>query len=456
MDTGQYILQAVPPACGRGVSPCIPTLDGSLPANVIVTPHANHSIINNSYDNWQPRFGFSYMLLQNTVIRGGISRFFDNWAGINQLATNNQGTWPDTSYLSVSNLNSIYPDPTTGQNPLGLGSGTEIEPAPTPFTQVNFFTDPLYKNAYSIEWNFGVQRQIKTSTVIEMDYVGSHSLRLDSNLVRNVALYPGPGPVSARAPFSYITPTQYDKSNSAGNYNALQMKGRTAFGRTSTVLASYTWSKTLDLGCDGYFGGGASCSVQDPNHPEHDWSVAGYDIPQLLTISYVYELPIGSGRAWNIAQPVLNEILGNWQVSGIFTARSGVPFHANASAQIPNIGNNYERPNKTCTNPYRSGGGTMYLNTSCFSVPAAYTFGSEPRNDLRTPHVTNFDASVLKSFVLGEKTGREVQFRTDFFNAFNESAFGTPDTTITDPTFGLVNVTAQTEREIQFSLKVMF
>lgn len=456
MDTGQYILQAVPPACSTGVSPCMPTTGGGLPANVIVTSHANHSIINNSYDNWQPRFGFSYLATNGTVLRGGISRFFDNWAGINQLATNNQGTWPDTSYLAVSNLNGVYPAPTTGQNPLGLGSGVTIQPAPTPFTQVNFFTDPFYKNAYSIEWNFGVQQQIRNSTVVEMDYVGSHSLRLDSNLVRNVALYPGPGAVSARSPFSYITPTQYDKSNSNGNYNALQVKARTAFGRSSTLLGSYTWSKTIDLGCDGYFGGGASCSVQDPNHVENDRSVAGYDVPQLGTLSYVYQLPIGSGKSINVSQPVLNEILGNWQFDGIYTARSGVPFHTNASAQISNIGNNYERPNKTCGNPYRNSGNTQSLNTSCFSAPAAYTFGSEPRNDLRSAHVTNFDASIIKDFPLGEQTARNVQFRTDFFNAFNEAAFGVPDTTLTDSTFGRVTSTAQTEREIQFALKVTF
>lgn len=457
LDTGQYILQAVPPACYTGASPCIPTTTGALPPNVVVTPHSNHSIVNNVYDNWQPRIGLSYLLRPTTVIRAGAGRFFDNWAAVNQNAGNYQGSWPDTSYLSNTQLNSPFPDASTGANPLGLGAGAHITPAPNPFTQNNFFVDPFYKDAYAIEWNFGVQQQIGSGTLIETDYVGSHSLRLDSNLVRNTALYPGPGPISARQPFSYITPTHYEKSNSNANYNSLQAKVRSQIGQNSTLLASYTWSKTIDLGCDGYFGGPTSCSVQNPYNliADGDRSVAGYDIPQYLSVSFVYELPIGTGKAVNISNRALNEVVGNWSLNGIYTARSGIPYHADASAAISNTENQFERPNKTCSNPYQSGGGRRLLNTSCFSVPAAYTFGTEPRNDLRTPHVTNLDASVEKDFPWSEGK-REVQFRTDFFNTFNEVAFAKPDSTVTDSTFGITTSTANTERLIQFSLKINF
>jgi len=457
LDTGQYILQAVPPACDTGASPCIPTADGSLPANVIVTPKGNGSIIHSTDDNWQPRIGLSYQLVPGTVIRAGAGRFFDNWAAVNQLSTNYMGSWPDTSFLQVTNLNSPYPNAATGQNPLDLGTGGNITPAPTPFTQVNFFTDPFYKNAYAIEWNFGLQQQLKSHTLLEADYVGSHTSRLDSNLVRNVGLYPASTPLSTRQPFSYITPTQFDKSNSNANYNSLQIKARSQYGQNLAALVSYTWSKTIDLGCDGYFGGPAACSVQDPYHMQNDRSVAGFDIPQILSASFIYELPIGSGRSMSISNAVLNAVAGNWGVNGIFTARSGQPFHGVASAQIANTGNNFERPDRTCSSPYSATRGIEYLNTSCFSVPPLYTFGTEPRNDLRSPHVTNLDMSVVKTFPWGENASAEnVEFRTDFFNSLNEAALGTPDTTITDPTFGKISSTAQAERIIQLSLKVNF
>lgn len=456
LDTGLYILQAVPPACYTGAAPCIPTADGSLPANVVVTPHGNHSIVNNVYDNWQPRIGISYLLRPSTVIRMSGGRYFDDWAGTNQNASNYQGSWPDTSYLSNTNLNSPYPTASTGANPLGLGAGAVITPAPTPFTQNNFFVDPNYKDAYSIEWNFGVQQQFGTRTVFEADYVGSHTLRLDSNLIRNTALYPGPGPISARSPFAYISPTHYEKSNSNANYNALQTKLRSQIGKSSTLLASYTWSKTISLACDGYFGGATSCSVQNPYNMigEGDRSVAGYDLPQNLAFSFIYALPVGAGKLVNISNRALDEVIGGWNVNGIYTARSGVPYHANSSPGIANAGDQFERPNKTCSNPYQSGGGRQLLNKSCFSTPAPYTFGSEPRNDLRSPHVTNFDSSVEKRFPWGE--GRDVDFRTDFFNTFNVHAFAAPDSTITDANFGLATTTADIERELQFSLKITF
>ena len=461
LDTGQYIIANVPGGCYTGASPCIPTADGSLPANVVVTPKGNQSIIFNTYDNWQPRLGFSYLLRPTTVVRAGAGRFFDNWAAIQQLATNYQGNWPDTTYLLANNLNATAPDPTTGQNPLSLGTGAQILPAPTPFSQVNWMIDPYYKNAYSIQYNFGVQQQVKTNTVLQANYVGAHSLRTDSGSYRNTALYPAPGPISARQPFSYITPTYYDKSVANSNYNAFQFQARTVLEKKLTLLGAYTWSKTITLGCDGFFGS-EGCSIQNPYNLKADRSVAGYDVPQNLSFSWVYQLPIGRGELVDISNSLVNEIVGGWGFHGIYTAYSGVPFNNNAgNDDLGNTGNVVERADRSCSNPYSGGRNVQYLKQSCFANPAAYTFGSEPRNDLRTPHVTNLDLTLDKSFSLG-KEGRSLNFRTDFFNSLNQAAFGPyqgstqPDNTVTDANFGLFTGTAQVEREIQFALKINF
>jgi hypothetical protein len=466
LDTGQYIMARVPPACSTGATPCLPTADGSLPANVVVTQSGNGSIIHNTYDNVQPRVGITYEAVPGTVVRASGGRFFDNWAAIQQLATNYQGNWPDTTFLLKNNLNSPYPDPSTGQDPLSLGSGAQILPAPTPFNQVNWMIDPYYKNAYSLQWNFGIQQSVGRGTVIEADYVGSHTSRLDSGSYRNTAITPGPGPLTTydangnltalgtRQPFPYITPTYYDKSVANANYHAFQFKTRAKLGEKLTVLGSYTWSKTIDLGCDGFFGS-EGCSVQNPYNLRGDRSVAGYNIPQLLSLSYVYALPIGQGRALNISNGAADSILGNWTFSGIFTTRSGQPFNANASGDIPNTGNVVERADRGTCSPYTSSKGRSYLNTACFSTPPDFTFGTEGRNDLRSPDVTNLDLSLEKSFPLWSDA-RKVNFRTDFFNSLNHQSLGVPDTTVTDSTFGQITSTAQTEREIQFALKIYF
>jgi hypothetical protein len=250
LDTGQYILAGVPPACSAGVSPCIP--GGTLPANVVVTNSGNGSIIHNTFDNIQPRLGIAYQILPNTVIRVMGARFFDNWAAIQQFATNYQGTWPDTSNLTASDLNQTVPN-ATAEDPLGLGSGAQITPAPTPWNQSgSFMIDPLYKNGESWQWDLGVQQQVGASTVVEAGYVGSHSSRLDSGAFRNTAIIPGPGPIAPRQPFPYIEPTHYDKSIANSNYNSLEAKVRTIIGHRLTLLGAYTWSKTIDLSCDGF------------------------------------------------------------------------------------------------------------------------------------------------------------------------------------------------------------
>jgi hypothetical protein len=452
LDTGQYILAAVPPACSTGVSPCIP--GGVLPQNVVVTNSGNGSIVHNTHDNVQPRLGIAYQIRPNTVIRATGGRFFDNWAAIQQLATNYQGNWPDTAFLGANNLNHTVPD-ATAEDPLNLGSGGQITPAPTPWTQVNFMIDPYYKNGYSWQWNLGAQQQLGADTVVEADYVGSHSSRLDSGAVRNTAVIPGPGPIAPRQPFPYITPTNYDKSISNANYNSLQAKVRTIIGHRLTFLGAYTWSKTIDTGCDGFFGT-EGCSVQNVYDLRLDRSVAGFDVPQLLSASFVYELPFGHGQAFSISNPILNAVAGGWSTAGIFTTRSGQPFNAAASGDIANVGAaNGIRPDRLCSNPYTPAKGKQYLNSSCFASPAQFHFGSEGRNDLRSPHVNNLDFSALKSFPLPFRE-MNLQFRADFFNLFNLSPLGVPDTTVTDTTFGQITSTATTEREIQFALKLYF
>jgi len=452
LDTGQYILAAVPPACSTGVSPCIP--GGVLPPNVVLTDTGNGSIVHNTYDNIQPRLGIAYQLRPNTVVRATGGRFFDNWAAIQQLATNYQGNWPDTAFLGANNLNHTVPD-TSAEDPLSLGSGQQITPAPTPWTQVNFMIDPYYKNAYSWQWNLGLQQQFGANTVVEADYVGSHSSRLDSGAIRNTAVIPGPGPIAPRQPFPYITPTNYDKSINNANYHALQAKVRSIVGRRLTFLGAYTWSKTIDTGCDGFFGT-EGCSVQNVYNLRLDRSVAGFDIPQLLSVSFVYELPFGRGQALNISNPVLNAAAGGWSAAGIFTTRSGQPFHASASGDIANVGAaNGIRADRLCSSPYTPEKGKQYLNPACFAPPAQFHFGSEGRNDLRSPHVNNLDFSALKTFPIPFRE-MNLQFRADFFNLFNLSPLGVPDTTVTDTNFGQITSTAITEREIQFALKLYF
>jgi outer membrane receptor protein involved in Fe transport len=462
LDTGQYILNAVPPACSATVqAPCIP--GGALPAHVVVTTLGNHAILHNSYDNWQPRLGLAYRLGSNTVLRAAATRYYDNWAAIQQLATNYQGTWPSVGFVLANNLNyptSASPTPTIpSSDPLSLGSG--VYPSPTPFNQVNWMLDPYYKDAYSIQWNFGVQHSFNHGMMVEGNYVGAHDVRLDSGSYRNTAVTPGPGDPSLRYPFPYITPTFFDKSVGTGSYEAFQFSWRKTSSNGLTFLVSYTYSKTMNLGCDGFFGSGNAssgnegCQIQDPYNLKRDWSVAGFDLTHNLAASWVYNLPFGSGQQYKSSSRVVNAVLGNWRFNGIGTLRSGVPYTVVASAQdIENVGGVTERANvigpKYMANPTRD----QFLNPASFVDPPPFTYGIQGRNTLRTPHVSNLDLSLSREFPFTES--KRLEFRVDAFNAFNSQALGQPDAAVGDPNFGVVTSTAQTERQIQFALKLFW
>ncbi|MGH9395550.1 MAG: carboxypeptidase regulatory-like domain-containing protein [Terriglobia bacterium] len=454
LNNGTYILARVPGACGNGVgAPCIP--GGTLPANVVATSRSNHSIIQNTYDNWQPRVGVAYRLFPRTVVRASFGRFYDNWGGIMQIAQNYEGTWPDLGQLLAQNLNTLTtaaPTPTaTAQDPFNLGSVQPL-PAATPFGQVQWFMNPKFKNAYANEWNFGFQQQLGANTVITANYVGSLTKRMDQGGLHNIAVTPGPGTPQSRAPYTYIAPTFYDNSDGASNYNAFQFSLNGRHGSGLTYLASYTWSKTMDYGCDGWYGN--ECQVQNPYNRKASYSVAGFDLPQIFSFSSVYQLPVGTGRRLPTKSSIVDHIIGNWQLNGIVTLTSGTPYSVFASGDVANTGNNVEFAdlvgNPKLSNPTTS----EWFNNAAFAVPAQFTYGSFPRNSLRSDWYKNIDLSIFRDFTITED--KRLEFRAEFFNAFNNVVWGTPDTTLGNNTFGAVTGVANTPRQIQLGMKFVF
>jgi hypothetical protein len=455
LQNGTYIIAAPAPACGNGVgAPCIP--GGSLPAHVFVTPLGNNQIIHNTFDNWQPRLGLAYRLRRRTVLRASAGRFFDNWAGTIQTAQNYSGTWPAIGQLLANNLNNPLPgSPTptaTALDPFHLGTAPPL-PAPTPFNQVEWYMNPYIQDPYSWQWNFGLQQQLGSNTVLSAAYVGSVSDRLDLGNYNNVAVTPGPGNPQARAPYPYISPTYYDNSIGRSNYNAFQFSLNKKTSEGLTYLISYTWSKTEDIGCDGWYGV-EGCSVQNPYNLNAEKSVAGFDLPNIFSGSVVYDLPLGKGARYHSGNSILDNIAGGWELNGIVTLTSGRPYNVNASGDIANTGNTTERANLIGNPTLLHPTPAEWFNTAAFAEPAPFTFGNLPRNALRSDWFKNVDLSIFREFPITES--KKLEFRAEFFNAFNSVVWGVPDSTLTDPTFGRVLGIANTPRQVQFALKFYF
>jgi Carboxypeptidase regulatory-like domain/TonB dependent receptor len=465
-SNGTYVLQKVPPTCAvRGHAPCIPG-DGTLPAHVVVDPRGK--IAHNDYSNFGPRFGFAYRFDDKTVAHGGFGIVYDNWAAVSQMSQNIEGAWPDIGQLINNSLNipsstSATPN-ATSQNPFA-GSTSGLFPAPTPFQQVQWFYDPHIKNAYSEQWNLGVERQLGGSTTVGLNYVGSVSRRNDVGGYYNTALTPGPGDPQSRALYPYIAPTFYDRSVGSSSYHAMQFQINKRYTNGLSYQAAYTWSKSINVGGDGWFGVEGSVP-QDPYNPSGfgSRSVAGTDLTNVLSVNTLYEVPVGTGKRFSTGNRVFDYILGNWQINNIFVAHSGQVFTPQISSDIANTGNGatYETlnvigdPNNV---PRRTA--AKWFNTAAYRIPDPYTYGTAGRNSLRSAGYWNLDGSIFRQFPIHENL--RFEFRAEGFNLLNTVIFGVPDANINDgASFGSVfssttpSGTANSPRELQFGAKVIF
>ena len=462
-NNGTYIVQELPPACSvRGYAPCIPG-NGTLPANVVVSP--NRKIMHNTDTNVGPHLGFADKLTDRTVVRGAFGVVFENWAGVQQDAQNIGGDWPDTGFQQVVNLN--LPTPTSAtptvaaQDPFsGLGGSGVVLPPPTPFTSQGYMYDPNIKNAYSEQWNFGVQQLLSSSTTLTANYVGMQDHRLDVGGIYNGALTPSPvGTPQSRALYPYIIPINYDRSVGKGNYNAFQFSLERRYSNGFSYGVAYTWSKSIDVGGDGWYGveGGVP---QDAYHPaRYDRSVSGLNLPQILTVNMIYEIPVGTGKTLSTGHGALDYILGNWQINNLFRTFSGQPFTPNSSSDQANTGqqSNYEHLNVVpgVSSGFSRKSAAEWFNTSAFAEPAYGTFGDAGRNSLTGPAFWNLDTSLFRQFPLGE--GRQIEFRAEAYNLFNHVNLGNPNSTIeSGASFGTINGTASTARQMQLAAKFIF
>jgi hypothetical protein len=154
------------------------------------------------------------------------------------------------------------------------------------------------------------------------------------------------------------------------------------------------------------------------------------------------------------ARGLTRVLTADWQASGDFTAQSGAPFTVNVSTDQANIGaGTAQRPN--VSGDPNSGPKTpdQWLNTSVFSLPALYAFGSAPRNAVIGPGLAEFDLSIQKSFNIKERA--RLTFRSEGYNIANHPNFNIPNRTAFTANFGKIS-SAQDSRQMQFALKLVF
>ena len=252
-------------------------------------------------------------------------------------------------------------------------------------------------------------------------------------------------------------------------YNALQtvLQKRISNGLEGQV--AYTWSHCLTNN-SGYYGSWGSATQATPASPYYqnlydphgDYASCYFDSKNILAAYATYDLPIGKGKAiGNNMNPVVNAVVGNWQVSTIISIHSGFPLAVYNATDTSGTNSRGPRPN--CgrqqvfgRQPSFAGSfqGYQWMSPNGYSEPAKGTFGNCPaQGPVAGPGYTDTDLGVLKNFHLTE--AKYFQFRGDFLNAFNNVQLGHPNTNYPSSTFGLIK-TSQPARNIQFAFKFFF
>jgi outer membrane receptor protein involved in Fe transport len=446
-------------------------------------------------NNFAPRFGFALSVTNSTVLRGGYGLFFApiTGGGYNGAAMPISGYQTSTQWVGTLD----------GITPLAYLSN----PFPTGFVRATGSKDGLGTllgqsvtgmdrsriNPYSQQWNINIQRTLPANFLIDVAYAGSRGLHLFGNLNANAipnsalalgdglrALVPNPffGTItSGSVAGATVTRNQLLRpypqfagvtigniSYGASTYHALQGKIERRFSGGLSLLFSYTFSKLMDdvaATTTGFPGEPfAGDNFQDVNYRRNERSVASYDTPHFAAFNGVWELPFGKGKKFLNDPGIGRAVLGNWQINGISTMRTGVPLSLSmASNTLFNFGG-VQRPN--WTGQSGEGDGRVasrvnnYFDPLVYTAPQPYTFGNTPRfmASLRGPGTLNFDVSVFKNFPIVERL--TLQFRAEAFNVANRAEFGLPNTSIGSPAAGVITNQANPPRDIQFALKLLF
>ena len=449
------------------------------------------------YKNFAPRIGFAYDLRGDghTILRGGYAIFspqvmnllyFGNTTGFAATTTSYNPPGANTNFPAFQ-LSQGFPTPPI--QPLGKALGPDAF-----LGQSVSYDQGQQKVPMSQQWNVSVQRQLPGSWVIDLAYSGNHvtnevagNYNLDqlnpTYLSLGTALQnPVPNPYAGIVPGSLggatitkqqsLLPYPYYTNIMVRNphlgdsiYHAGMLTAQKRFNKGLTFLASYTKSKLISdsIAAPINFGNVVQTGVTTYQNGLFDRSleraVDPTNVPQRLTISFVYELPVGKGKMINVQNNILNTIVGGWQAQGIMTLQTGLPI------VITGASNNLAtRPNSTGQSAKLSNP-TQYewFNTAAFVNPPNYTYGNIGRTlpDVSNPGFFNIDFSMIKNLRLSEKFS--LQLRGEAFNLDNHTNLGMPNATFVPGTNGLNSsstfgtiTSAQAARSIQIGAKLIF
>jgi len=457
----------------------VPTEVNGLIANLknVTDPDFTKGIAwkNHSWGELEPRFGLAWSPTTNgkTSVRGGVGLFrtpLDSdlyWTAMSR-------TWPFQPELRYA----LTP------------ADAQFFPRALPLIASKFASANHgvaaawdYQNMRSPQvWQFNmtVQQQLGDNSVVSLGYTGHRGKNQTSYGDYNVppAFFNGISYEYA-ADAKKLNPNfegiNIAKTNAHSWYNGMLMSFQRRFSGGLQVQVSYTYSKLIaesdtDLKTTEVSTGGAG-PLKEVYDLTTQRGLSSYDIRNVLSINYTYDIPFG--RGWH-GLPA--HLFSGWRLSGIVKMQDGQPFWISrgiptflaglrgGSGQVsPNLVPGYTRDKITWGAPNKSNdptGRQRYFNPAAYSLPGPRELGNVGKNTLIGPGYNVWNASLSKNTKVGE--GMNLEFRSEFFNVLNHPNFGQPGATIYDASgrtqgdAGIIQTTSSTSRQIQFGLKLSF
>jgi hypothetical protein len=406
--------------------------------------------VHSYWKNFNPRTGISWRLNDSNVVRAGYGVSALPWPssyGQGYPVTQIQQLTAPNLFVAAGSLAAGLPPPNFAVIP---DSG--IVPA-TPLRSESLSVVPLDRHDGQLHsWNVAFQRTLPGAFTAEVAYVGNRGVDILKDIDLNAGYTLGANQAGQPLFVKYGRTAQtLQPIPLKSKYNSLQMKVDRRMRGGLLLTNSYT----LGRGYSYTNGDGTGGTIPTPADIERSWQRTSFDSTHTFNSSFVYQLPWGPQGAW-LKEGVLAHVLGDWQVTGLFSAISGTPIDFTAGNNLGATGNS-QTPNATGTPNVLGGIGSnkLWFDTSVFSAAPANTWGNVERRGLLTgPAYVNVDASIVKIVRFGQK---RLEVRADMFNALNIAHYMNPNGTFGNGNFGRVTeILPQTERLIRFGGRFLF
>ena len=432
--------------------------------------NGNSRALYNTYQgaaNFQPRIGFAWTPGGSSfVVRGAytLSSYLEG-TGTNLRLTLNP-PYSSEHQLNYQAVQTPLPGSTLDQGYIPFGT-TTADPYHNALIRL---WDPNVRPAVANQWNFTTQKQFGSTTTLQVGYVGQRTthLMVPMPYFQKQLLSPG---VTAPSPYLSGNPSLVASLGTTGQISGTASNGDQTYHALQAVLqkrlssglqysVAYTWSKCMSDAIGYYGAGGQSGSQsaywQNLYDKKSEWGPCFYDVTHVATANAIYELPFGHNRRFGKnMNSALNAVVGEWQLSGIYSLHGGFPLTIRANDTTGTGGRggraNCLVPGTVFGTQNSSVGGYQWFDPTAYATPTG-TFGSCGNGTIRGPGLNTLDLSLVKRFSFTEHQSLEV--RGEAINFTNTPILQAPTHTV-GGTNGIIN-TSQGARNVQLGLKYNF